>query len=48
LSHVEWGIIAKPWVQGIDASTLPDGSPAKPFVTGTHRVDQIWIDESLR
>jgi ABC-type transport system substrate-binding protein len=48
LAHVEWGIIAKPYVQDINASTLPDGSPAKPFVTGTHRVDQIWIDESLR
>jgi ABC-type transport system substrate-binding protein len=47
LAHVEWGIIAKPWVQDIDASTLPDGSPAKPFVTGTHRVDQIWIDQTL-
>jgi peptide/nickel transport system substrate-binding protein len=47
LAHMEWGIIAKPWVQDIDASTLPDGSPAKPFVTGTHRVDQIWIDETL-
>lgn len=48
LSHVEWGIIAKPWVQDIDAATLPDGSPAKPFLTGTHRVEQIWVDESLR
>jgi ABC-type transport system substrate-binding protein len=48
LAHVEWAIIAKPWVQGIPDATLPDGTPAKPFVSGNHRVDQLWIDESQR
>jgi ABC-type transport system substrate-binding protein len=48
LAHVEWGIIAKPYVQGLADSTLPDGTEAKPFITGTHRVEQIWVDETLR
>lgn len=47
LSHVEWGIIAKPYVQGIGDATLPDGEPTKPFVTGVQRVPQLWLDDAL-
>ncbi len=47
-NHSEWAIVARPWVQQIPSGSLPDGSPSKPFVTGTHRITQIWIDETLR
>jgi len=47
LAHVEWGIIARPWVQDVPSGPLPDGQESKPFVTGTHRVGQMWVDQTL-
>lgn len=48
LSHVEWGIVAHPWVQGIPSGPLPDGGESMPFVTGTHRLAHLWVDEGHR
>lgn len=48
LAHVEWGIVARPWVQGVPSGPLPDGQDSKPFVTGTHRIGQMWIDPALQ
>lgn len=47
-NHSEWAIVARPWVQQVPSGSLPDGSPSMPFVTGTHRLTQVWIDEALR
>jgi ABC-type transport system substrate-binding protein len=46
--HTEWAIIAEPYVQDLPSGPLPDGSESMPFVTGTHRVGQMWIDPDLQ
>jgi ABC-type transport system substrate-binding protein len=43
LKREQWQIATAARVRDARNTTLPDGSPALPFVTGTHRLTETWI-----
>ncbi|MFV0308123.1 MAG: ABC transporter substrate-binding protein [Desertimonas sp.] len=45
LTTTVWGVIERPYVNGIEGAVLPDGSPATGLVgAGRHGMAQLWCD----
>jgi hypothetical protein len=45
LSWVLWGIISQPYVHGVQANVLPDGSEGLGLASaGLHNINQMWCD----
>ena len=45
LSWVLWGIISQPYVHGVQANKLPDGSQGIGLAfAGMHNINQMWCD----
>jgi ABC-type transport system substrate-binding protein len=44
LNRLEWRMVAAPKVRDARNVTLPDGRPALPYVAGTYRLTETWID----
>jgi peptide/nickel transport system substrate-binding protein len=46
LTWVLWGIISQPYVNGVQANTLPDGSEGIGLAfAGLHNINQMWCDD---
>ena len=46
LTWVLWGIISQPYVNGVQANVLPDGSEGIGLAfLGLHNINQIWCDD---
>lgn len=46
LNTTVWGVIEQPYVNGVEAAVLPDGTPATGLVgAGRHGIAQLWCDE---
>jgi ABC-type transport system substrate-binding protein len=43
LNRLEWRMVAAPKVRDARNVTLPDGSPALPYLAGTYRLTETWI-----
>jgi len=43
--EVVWDVVAKPAVQGIDRSTLPDGTPQRAPSSGVFSLSSVWLDQ---
>jgi ABC-type transport system substrate-binding protein len=43
IDHSVWVVAANNSVHGLDKSTMPDGSPAAPIVSGIERLGQVWV-----
>jgi peptide/nickel transport system substrate-binding protein len=46
LYRVDWVIASSSKVHNAQNVTLPDGQPALPFIAGTHRITETWIESS--
>jgi ABC-type transport system substrate-binding protein len=44
LQRTEWRIARRPLVRDARNLTLPDGGPALPFMAGTQRLTETWLD----
>ena len=45
LAWVLWGIISQPYVHGVQANKLPDGSEGIGLAfAGLHNINQMWCD----
>jgi peptide/nickel transport system substrate-binding protein len=44
MQRSEWRVASTPRVRAAHNVTLPDGSPAAPFLAGTYRLTETWLD----
>ena len=46
LSWTLWGIISQPYVNGVQANVLPDGTKGLGLAfAGRHKLNQMWCDD---
>jgi ABC-type transport system substrate-binding protein len=44
LQRSQWRVVTGPLVRDAHNVTLPDGHPAMPYLAGTHRLTETWLD----